>query len=78
MRPDKTFFALAILGGLAGCYPPTQASYSPTVSEQPQPLHPFYGYGGLAASASPAPLTLPPPCTVCNQTSTVIPVSWWP
>jgi hypothetical protein len=79
MRPDKILFALVMLGSLAGCYPPMPAnSNSPTALEQPRPLHPSYGYVGLATSAPPAPLTLPPPCTVCNRTSTVIPVSWWP
>jgi len=78
MRPDKTLFALIMLGALASCYPPTQNNYSPTISEQPQPLHPSYGYGGSAVSVPPPPLTLPPPCTVCNRTSTVIPNSWWP
>jgi hypothetical protein len=43
MRPGKTLFALVVLGSLAGCYPPTQSSYSPTVWEQPQPVHFFYG-----------------------------------
>jgi hypothetical protein len=75
MRPDRIFFALAMLASLTGCYPQTQANYSPTVLDQPQPLHPFYG--GLAASP-PAPLTLPPPCTVCNQTTTIVTFSWWP
>ena len=74
MRPDKTLFALIMLGALASCNPPTQNNYSPTISEQPQPLHPSYGYG----VSPPPPLTLPPPCTVCNRTSTVIPNSWWP
>jgi len=46
MQPDKTLFALIMLGALASCYPPTQNNYSPTISEQPQPLHPSYGYGG--------------------------------
>ena len=81
MRPDKTLFALIILGVLPSCYPPTQSNYSnysPTISEQPQPLHPSYGYGGSAVSVHPPPLTLPPPCTVCNRTSTVIPNNWWP
>jgi hypothetical protein len=84
MRPDKTLFALIMLGALPSCYPPTQSSYSPTISEQPQPLHPSYGYGGSPVSVPPPPLTppasltLPPPCTVCNRTSTVIPNSWWP
>ena len=45
MRPDKTLFALIMLGALASCYPPTQSSYSPTISEQPQPLHPSYEMG---------------------------------
>jgi hypothetical protein len=46
MRPDKTLFVLIMLGALAGCYLPTQSSYSPTISEQPQPLHPSMGMGG--------------------------------
>ena len=78
MRPDKTLFALFMLGTLAGCYPPTQSSYSPTISEQPQPLHPSYGYGGPAVSVPASSLTLPPPCTVCNRTNTIIPNSWGP
>lgn len=77
MRPDKTLFVLIMLGALASCYLPTQSSYSPTISEQPQPLHPPYGSGGSAVSVPPLPLTLPP-CTVCNRTSTIIPNSWWP
>ena len=28
MRPERTILALAMLAGLAGCYPYTQASYS--------------------------------------------------
>ena len=43
MRLDKTLFALIMLGSLAGCYPPSQSSYNPTVWEQPQPVHFFYG-----------------------------------
>lgn len=78
MRPGKTLFALAVLASLVGCYPPTEVGHSPTASDQPQPLHPSYGYRGLASSAAPLPLTLPPPCTVCNQTSAVVPVNWWP
>jgi hypothetical protein len=78
MRPEKTLFALAMLASLVGCYPPTEASHGPTVLDQPQPLHPSYGYRGLVFSAAPLPLTLPPPCTVCSQTSAVVPVSWWP
>ena len=27
MRPDKTLFALIMLGALASCYPPTQSNY---------------------------------------------------
>jgi len=54
MRPEKTFFVLALLGNLVACYSPPQASYSPAVSQQPQPLHPSSGYG-LAAS-TPQPL----------------------
>ena len=77
MRPDKTLFALIILGALASCYPPTQNNYSPTISEQPQPLHPSYAYGGAAVSVPPPPLTMPP-CTICNQTSTIVPNSWSP
>ena len=34
MRPDKTLFALIMLGALASCYAPTQSSYSPTIAEQ--------------------------------------------
>jgi hypothetical protein len=78
MRPDKMVFAWIMLGALASCYPPTQSSYGPSISEQPQPLHPSYGYAGSAVSVPPLPLTLPPPCTVCNRTSTVIPNSWAP
>jgi hypothetical protein len=79
MRPNRIFFAVAVLASLAGCYPPTQTSYtSPTALEQPQPLHPSYGYGGSATSAPPLPLTLSPPCTVCNRTSTIVTFSWWP
>ena len=44
MRSNKTAFAFIMLGSLAGCYPPTQSSYSPTVWEQPQPVHFFYGW----------------------------------
>ena len=62
MRPERTILALAMLAGLAGCYPYTQASYSPPVAVQPQPLHPSDGYGGLAAGAPPPPLTMRP-CT---------------
>jgi hypothetical protein len=43
MRIVKTFSVLVALGGLAGCYPPTQSSYSPAAWEQPQPVHSFYG-----------------------------------
>jgi hypothetical protein len=43
MRSGKTLFALVLLGSLAGCYPPTQSSYSPAVWEQPQPVDFFYG-----------------------------------
>jgi hypothetical protein len=43
MPPGKTLFALAMLGSLPGCYPPTQSSYSPKVWEQTQPVHFFYG-----------------------------------
>jgi hypothetical protein len=39
----KTIFAFALLGVLAGCYPPTQTQYPPEVVEQPQPVHFFYG-----------------------------------
>jgi hypothetical protein len=39
----KTIFAFALIGMLAGCYPPTQTQYSPSVVEQPQPVHFFYG-----------------------------------
>jgi len=77
MRPERSILALAMLAGLAGCYPYTQASYSPPVAVQPQPLHPSDGYGGLAASAPPPPLTMRP-CTICNQTSTIVPNSWSP
>ncbi|HYM72093.1 MAG TPA: hypothetical protein VET89_03860 [Stellaceae bacterium] len=34
---------MALLPVLAGCYPPAQSGYSPTVVEQPQPVHFFYG-----------------------------------
>jgi hypothetical protein len=54
MQPDKTLFALIMLGALASCYLPTQSSYSPTISEQPQPLHPSYVYGGSAKRPSSA------------------------
>jgi len=74
MRPDKTFFVLITLGALTSCYPQTQSSYSPTTSEQPQPLYASYGYGGSAVSAAPSPL----PCTVCNRTNTIIPNGWGP
>jgi hypothetical protein len=43
MRSARTIPALALLASLAGCYPPTQSGYSPTVFEQPQPVHFFYG-----------------------------------
>ena len=46
MRPEKALFALIMLGALASCYPPAQSSYGPSISEQPQPLHPSYGYAG--------------------------------
>jgi hypothetical protein len=36
----------AVLIGLGGCYPPTQPQISPTVVEQPQPLH----FGATTAS----------------------------
>ena len=49
MRPDKTLFALTLLGALASCYPPTQNSYSPTISEQPQPLHPSLWVWGVGS-----------------------------
>ena len=75
MRPNKTLIALIMLGALAGCYPPTQSGYSPTVSEQPQPLHPSYGYAEATVSVPPSALTIAP-CTVCNRTSTIIPNSW--
>src|SRR5271166_4144045 len=39
----RTISALALLGILAGCYPPTQTAYAPVVVEQPQPVHFFYG-----------------------------------
>ena len=42
----------ALLIGLGGCYPPTQTQYSPTVIEQPQPLH----LGTSAPSEQPQPL----------------------
>jgi hypothetical protein len=35
--------AIALAALLAGCYPPTQTEYSPTLAEQPQPVHFFYG-----------------------------------
>jgi hypothetical protein len=77
MRPDKTLFALIMLGSLAGCYPPAQSSFSPLPAEPPQPLHPAYGYAAPTASVPPLPLTMPP-CTVCNQTRTIVPVGWYP
>ena len=43
MRVARTAIALALLQGLAGCYPATQTEYSPAVVEQPQPVHFFYG-----------------------------------
>lgn len=43
MRVLKAISLLALLGALTGCYPPTQTQYSPTVVEQPQPVHFFYG-----------------------------------
>jgi hypothetical protein len=43
MQLNKTLAAFVMVGGLVGCYPPTQSSYSPTVWEQPQPVHFFYG-----------------------------------
>ena len=39
MRPERTILALAMLAGLAGCYPYTQASYSLPKGFQ------VYGYG---------------------------------
>jgi hypothetical protein len=66
MRPERTTLALAMLAGLAGCYPYTQASYTPPVAVQPQLLHPSDGYGGLAASAPPPPLTMRP-CTIVTR-----------
>jgi len=62
MRLGKTLFALAMLGSLAACYPPTQSSYNPTVWEQPQVT-----YGGLGTTYGGR-----------GTTSTVIPSSWWP
>jgi hypothetical protein len=73
----RTLFTLIILGVLASCYPPTQSNYSPTIAEQPQPLHPSFEYAGSAVSVPSSPLTLTP-CTVCNRTSTIIPNSWGP
>jgi outer membrane lipoprotein SlyB len=35
--------ALALLGGVGGCYPTTQSSYEPAVWEQPQHVDFFYG-----------------------------------
>jgi outer membrane lipoprotein SlyB len=59
MSLNKTLSALIMLGSLSGCFPPSQSSYSPTVWEQPQPVHFYYGrvvairpaeiaYGGIA------------------------------
>jgi hypothetical protein len=65
----RTIFALALLGMLAACYPPTQTQYPPEAVEQPQSVHFFYGilidrrvgtleYGteaGIGATASLSP-----------------------
>jgi hypothetical protein len=63
MRPGKILFALAMLGSLAACYPPTQSSYNTPVWEQAQVT---WG-GGLRTTY-----------WGHGKTSTVIPTSWSP
>ena len=63
MRPGKILFALAMLGSLAACYPPTQSSYNTPVREQAQVT---WG-GGLRTTY-----------WGHGKTSTVIPTSWSP
>lgn len=43
MPITKTICALAIVGSVTGCFPPTQSGYSPAVVEQPQSVNFFYG-----------------------------------
>jgi hypothetical protein len=43
MRLLEATLLLALIGALTSCYPPTQTQYNPTVVEQPQPVHFFYG-----------------------------------
>jgi len=73
----RMLFALVVLGGLAGCYPPTLSSYAPPPAEQPQALHLPHPPAGPVASVPLPPMTLRP-CTVCNQTSTVVHIVWFP
>ena len=77
MQLPRTPLAFVVLGGLTGCYPPTPSTYAPLLAEQPQALHSPYPPAGPAASFLPPPATLRP-CTVCNQTSTVVYVGWYP
>jgi len=46
MRPDKTLFALIMLGALAGCYPPTQSNYVQPSQSSHSPSIPPMGMGG--------------------------------
>ena len=77
MQLLRTPLAFVVLGGLTGCYPPTPSTYAPLPAEQPQALHSPYPPAGPAASFLPPPATLRP-CTVCNQTRTVVYVGWYP
>jgi hypothetical protein len=77
MQLPRMLSALVVLGGLAGCYPPTMSSYAPLPAEQPQALHSPYPPPEPLASVPPPPVTVRP-CTICNQTSTVVYVGWSP